>query len=61
MEKYIKTGELLDYLGISRTTLYRLRQDGLPSQKLGGTVVFKLSEVDDWIKNNSEESAYDRG
>lgn len=65
MEKYIKTNEILEYLGVSRTTLYRLRQDGLPSQRLRGTLVFKISEVDDWIKKQdtqgSKEADYGRG
>jgi excisionase family DNA binding protein len=62
MEKYIKTNELMDYLGVSRTTLYRLRQRGLPSQRIGGTVVFKLSEVDEWIQETDSEEGkvYDR-
>lgn len=62
MEKYIKTNELLEHLGVSRTTLYRLRQKGLPSQRLGGTVVFKLSEVEDWIQESEgrDGNEYDR-
>jgi site-specific DNA-cytosine methylase len=36
-------------LGVSRTTLWRLRQQGLPSRRVGRSLRFDLHEVEKWI------------
>lgn len=47
-----------DELGLSRSTLWRLRQQGLPSLKIGGSVRYHLDEVRHWLEQptNTEGS-----
>jgi len=52
--KLLTTKEVMDLLGVSRTTLWRLRKDeGLPSFKVGGTYRFDRNEVLKWIEGSS--------
>lgn len=44
--------ELADYLKISKSTLYKLAQDGaLPGQKVGKRWRFHRDAIDSWLKN----------
>ena len=44
--------ELADYLKISKSTLYKLAQDGaLPGQKVGKRWRFHKDAIDSWLKN----------
>jgi predicted DNA-binding transcriptional regulator AlpA len=48
--------ELEQMLSISRTTLYRLRKEGLPHKKLGhSTIRYDLVEVLDWLEKRGEK------
>lgn len=48
--------ELSQYLKISRSTLYKLAQEGkLPSQKVGRHWRFHRDAVDAWLKNQPTE------
>lgn len=42
--------QVQDALSISRTTLYRLRKQGLPAVKVGGHPRYRLSDVEDWLE-----------
>lgn len=45
--------QLREFLGISRTTLWRLRkQDGLPYGKVGRAYRYRKAEVLRWISDN---------
>ena len=47
--------ELSKYLKISRSTLYKLAQEGkLPSQKVGRHWRFHREAVDEWLKNQNQ-------
>jgi site-specific DNA-cytosine methylase/predicted DNA-binding transcriptional regulator AlpA len=39
-----------DELGLSRSTLWRLRQQGLPSLKVGGSIRYQLDDVRTWVE-----------
>lgn len=41
-------------LGVSRTTLYRYRLNGMPYLKLGKSIRYALEEVIDWSKANAQ-------
>ena len=50
-------GELSKYLKISRSTLYKLAQEGkLPSQKVGRHWRFHRGAVDAWLKRQPQAS-----
>jgi excisionase family DNA binding protein len=51
--------ELAAYLKVSKSTLYKLVQEGkLPGQKVGKHWRFLRSTIDDWLgKNHSDEPA----
>ena len=47
---------LAAYLKISRSTLYKLVQDGrLPGQKVGKRWRFHKDAIDDWLKQHPEK------
>jgi len=49
-----------NYLGISANTLYvwRHRRQGPPSFRMGGRVMYRISALDEWVKE--QESADSR-
>lgn len=49
---------LSEYLKISRSTLYKLLQDGkLPGKKLGKRWRFHREAIDEWLKQHPEKGA----
>ena len=49
---------LAEYLKISRSTLYKLVQDGrLPGQKIGWHWRFHKEAIDEWLKQHPEKGA----
>ena len=52
MERYLSTGELMDILGISRSTIYRLMARGLPNIMIGTVHRFPSEQVVAWLKRN---------
>ena len=49
-EKLINVKELAEKLGVSRSKIYVLINDGLPFIKIGSSTRFDYSEVMAWIK-----------
>ena len=53
-DKIMTIEELAEYLKISRSTLYKLLQDGkLPGQKVGKRWRFHQDAIDEWIKSGT--------
>ena len=49
--------ELAEYLKISRSTLYKLAQDGvLPGQKVGKRWRFHKDAIDEWLRGHPEHT-----
>jgi len=49
--------ELAVYLKISRSTLYKLAQEGgLPGQKVGRRWRFHKGAIDDWLRQHPEQA-----
>ncbi|SGZ09971.1 helix-turn-helix domain-containing protein [Moritella viscosa] len=47
--------ELAEYLKLTEKTAYRLAAEGkLPGFKVGGSWRFKVSTIQDWIKESTE-------
>ena len=55
-EKYLSTRQLMDYLEISRSTIYRLMAKGLPSIKVGSVHRFPRDQVVGWLENQREKN-----
>jgi excisionase family DNA binding protein len=54
-DEVMSIGELAAYLKISRSTLYKLVQEGrLPGQKIGKRWRFHKDAIDEWLKQHPE-------
>ena len=53
---WLSSKQLAEYLGISVSTVTKLRGGKLPYYKLGGRIYFKKQEVDEWIENTRHKS-----
>ena len=51
-DKIMTIEELAEYLKVSRSTLYKLLQDGkMPGQKVGKRWRFHKDAIDEWVKS----------
>ena len=50
IEKYLSTNQLMQMLGISRSTVYRLIDRGLPAIKVGAVNRFPKDQVLKWFE-----------
>lgn len=54
--------EVADYLKLNEKTAYRLTSEGkLPAFKVGGSWRFRKSEIDQWIKGQSNTKRDEKG
>jgi excisionase family DNA binding protein len=53
-ERYLSTGELMDVLSISRSTVYRLIAEGMPCMKVGSVNRFSRDRVLAWLEGGDE-------
>lgn len=52
IERWVSMKEICEHLGIKRdTTLKWILHKNMPSEKIGKLWKFKISEVDEWVKN----------
>ena len=59
-DKIMTIEELAEYLKISRSTLYKLLQDGkLPGQKIGKRWRFHKDAIDAWVTHGLEDRPAD--
>jgi excisionase family DNA binding protein len=52
-ERYLSTGELMEVLSISRSTVYRLMEKGLPNIMVGSVHRFPIDQVLTWLKEKN--------
>lgn len=50
-KKYLDVDETCGFLGVSRTTLYRLRKEGLPYIQLKGSLKFDRDDLIQWMNS----------
>jgi len=56
-DRWLSVAEICIYLGIKRDTVYKwISEKQLPAHRLGKLWKFKVSEVDEWVKNESENT-----
>lgn len=60
MERHVREQDLSDRLGLSVRTLQRWRWQGKgpPYLKLGGRVVYRLADVEEWEERNKQTPTY---
>jgi len=50
-EPWVSLDEIAEHVGVSRDTIYRWIDDrGMPAHKVGRLWKFKVSEVDEWVR-----------
>lgn len=54
IEQYLSTGELMEMLGISRSTVYRLMAKGMPNIMVGSVHRFPRDQVLSWREGGDE-------
>lgn len=54
-ERWYSMAEICDYLGVSRfTVLNWIEKKQMPACKVGRLWKFKINEIDEWMKRNTE-------
>jgi excisionase family DNA binding protein len=59
-EKYISTSQLMDFLEISRSTVYRLMAKGMPNIMVGSVHRFPMNQVVGWLGNQGRNKLTNR-
>ena len=59
-ERYLSTGDLMDILSISRSTVYRLMAKGMPNIMVGTVHRFPMTQVVGWLENQRENKLDNR-
>ena len=54
--KFLTIEDLAEMLQVTRTTIYNLKNKGLPFLKIGKNIRFDQNEVIDWIKKRQDVS-----
>jgi excisionase family DNA binding protein len=54
LENYLTMADLMKYLNVGRAAIHRYITQGMPSVKLGGLRRFKVSEVENWLRNSKK-------
>ena len=49
-EAWLTREDVAEWLGVSTSTVDRMRRGGMPHRKFGRTIRFKRSEVERWIE-----------
>jgi excisionase family DNA binding protein len=53
-EPWVSVDDLAQHLGVTKDSVYRwIERKGLPARKIGKLWKFKLSEVDDWVRQGA--------
>jgi len=56
-DHWLSVAEICVYLGIKRDTVYKwIDKKGFPAHRAGKFWKFKISEVDEWVKSNSNNN-----
>jgi len=59
-ERWVDVVEAARHLGVTKDTIYRwIDARGFPAHRAGRLLRFKLSEIDDWVRQSTEDQAGD--
>ncbi|HKY40552.1 MAG TPA: helix-turn-helix domain-containing protein [Polyangiaceae bacterium] len=57
-EPWVSVEDVALHLGVAKDSVYRwIEAKGLPANRIGKLWKFKLSEVDDWVRNDGANEA----
>jgi excisionase family DNA binding protein len=54
MEPYVDLHKLLEHFSIARAKVEKLIREGMPMLRIGKSRRFRLSEVEEWLKNKQK-------
>ncbi len=61
-DKWLTLDELVEYLKLSRTKLYKMAQEAeIPASKIGSQWRFDRQEIDDWVTRQRPRSSVSPG
>ena len=59
-ERWVDVVEAARHLGVTRDTIYRwIDARGFPAHRAGRLLRFKLSEIDDWVRQSTDDQTGD--
>jgi len=59
-ERWVSVEDVALHLGVNKDSIYRwINNKGLPVHKVGRLFRFKLSEVDEWVRQGDDEDSAD--
>lgn len=56
-EPWVSVEDVANHLGVAKDSIYRwIENKGLPAHKIGRLWKFKLTEVDDWVRQSGDSA-----
>lgn len=57
-ERWVGVEDVATHLGVAKDSVYRwIDEKGLPAHRVGRLFRFKLSEIDEWVRQDSQQEA----
>jgi len=57
-ERWVGVEDVATHLGVAKDSVYRwIDEKGLPAHRVGRLFRFKLSEIDEWVRHDSQQEA----
>lgn len=54
-ERWVSADDVAAHLGVAKDSVYRwIEERGLPAHRVGRLFRFKLSEIDEWVRQDNE-------
>lgn len=51
-ERWVSVNEIASHLGVNKDTVHKwIRNQNIPAHRVGKLWKFKISEIDEWVKN----------
>lgn len=55
-ERWVGVDDVATHLGVAKDSVYRwIDEQGLPAHRVGRLYRFKLSEIDDWVRQDNAQ------
>jgi excisionase family DNA binding protein len=55
-ERWVGVDDVATHLGVAKDSVYRwIEEQGLPAHRVGRLFRFKLSEIDNWVRQDNEQ------